>query len=305
MAMLGGGNTGITRSAPKATAPRQTSLIQRAGATPSSARSSGVLKAPSPVVRPQTGGTTLVSRAKTAGRAPIQQSTRTSAPAPAPSTSYGRSGTGTVSSFAASPGGFDGGGASGGGDFASAQSFAAPIEPPGPKPWEQLSGSEQTDYLAGDGTFAAQQAALQRQLEDEEAAADRESNDFGQEILRTLRNMGFMGANFKADDAKDQYAVEGGGFDAENRLGAYGQAFGNQENDFASRGMLDSSGYDRGFGDLRNSFDQQRGDVMDSFTTFMNNAMGRRKEARNTNVSDVGRAKADAIARRAATLGLI
>lgn len=62
-----------------------------------------------------------------------------------------------------------------------------------------------------------------------------------------LRNLGY-----------DQGA---GRWDRGNRLGAYGQAMNNQTNDFASRGLMNSSLYANALADLEGSFTQQLGDL--------------------------------------------
>ena len=62
-----------------------------------------------------------------------------------------------------------------------------------------------------------------------------------------LRNLGY-----------DQGA---GRWDRGNRLGAYGQAINNQTNDFASRGLMNSSLYANALADLEGSFTQQLGDL--------------------------------------------
>lgn len=212
-------------------------------------------------------------------------------------------------------GGFSGGGGSfgGGGGVSSASagglgtssvgtlsSFAAPMEPPAPLPWDQMDKSAQEDYLSGDATFVAQRAALLQQLADQESALNRDVDDYGLDTEKTMRNLGLRGGRFMAD--KDVF--EGGEWNPDDRIGAYGMSFGNQENDFGARGMLDSSGYDRAFGDLNTSFNRQKGDIIDALGTFVRNANQRKTEARNTNQADVTRARADAIARRAANLGL-
>jgi len=163
-----------------------------------------------------------------------------------------------------------------------------------------MDETAQEDYLAGDATFVAQRAALLQQLADQESALNSDVDNYGLDVEKTMRNLGLRGGRF--DATKDVF--EGGEWNPDDRIGAYGMSFGNQENDFGARGMLDSSGYDRSFGDLNTSFNRQKGDVVDALGTFVRGANQRKTEAKNNSQADERRARADAIARRAANLGL-
>lgn len=194
-----------------------------------------------------------------------------------------------------SGGGSFGGGAAGGAlGGMTVTSAAAPMsvpEPPKPRTWEELSEAERTDYLKGDATYTAQQSALEQELQNLIAELGLQRTNYQTDYTSALSNMGWN---------QDQNS-----FDPKNLLGAYGASYANQENDFANRGMLDSSGYANALTNLNTSFDKQKGDLDNSRSNFLRELQTRETGARNTNTQDIQRARADAIARRAAREGLV
>jgi hypothetical protein len=181
--------------------------------------------------------------------------------------------------------------------YPAAQSMAAPmsVAPPPAAPtakkWEELGANEQTDYLKGDATYVAQQAALQSELQNLLSELALQRTNYDADHNNALRNLG--------------WSQERNDFDPENPLGAYGAAYNNQENDFASRGMLDSSAFSEALTNLDTSFDKQLGDINSARTRFGSELDMRKQSAENTRKQDEQRARADAIARRAASLGLV
>lgn len=274
------------------------SLISRSGARTSSPSYTPT----SPQVSPSPTFRT------TSYRAPSSPSVSTRTASTASRAPISRSSSSGGGSWSGGGGSWSGGGSSAPSNFSGGigtssvgtlSSFATP-EPPPPPMWDELDAQAQEDYLAGDATFVAQRAALIQQLADQEASLESDIDNYGIDTEKTMRNLGWRGGKYDPKENK----FGGGNWDPEDRIGAYGMAFGNQENDFAARGMLDSSGYDRAFGDMNTSFNRQRGDVMDALGTFLRNAEQRRGEFRNNKESDERRARADAIARRAASLGI-
>lgn len=246
------------------------------------AATSNASRAASNASRTAARAKTTAANARTAGRNATATAQRaTAAPRASTAGSAGYAGAG-----AAGYGG--GGGGFGGGGIAPT---SAPVEPPTPKKWEDLSEKEQTDYLAGDATYSAQEAALQTELENLMAELAMQRTNYETDYNSALTNLGWN--------------TETESFDPNNMLGAYGMSFNNQQNDFAGRGMLDSTAYANALTDLGTSFDRQRGDLSNAQSNFMRELDTRQEGAERTNVQDLQRARADAIARRAAREGII
>jgi len=160
-----------------------------------------------------------------------------------------------------------------------------------PRKWEDLSEQEQNDYLKGDATYVAQSGALEQELKNLIAELGLQRTNYNTDFNSALSNLGW--------DTKTN------SFDPRNLLGAYGASYSNQENDFAGRGMLDSSAYAQALENLGTSFNKQKGDLETARGNFLRELETRETGAKNTHTQDLQRARADAIARRAAREGLI
>lgn len=196
----------------------------------------------------------------------------------------------TVSPYTSAPIQNSGGGSSGGsyggstGGVYGGTSFAAAAPPP---PSEE-------DYLAGDSGYQAQLAALIKALElyksDDTAERTRYETDYSE----GLRNLGWT---------RDDPATEGvdeSAWNWEDQNTASGRAYQNQLNDFASRGMLQSSGYGRAVNDLQRSFNDQLGSTNRARTDFLSQRDRDLAAYQNENTSASQQARAEALARRAA-----
>lgn len=113
------------------------------------------------------------------------------------------------------------------------------------------------DFLAGDDGYKAQLASLMAALEgfetEQKAGRSRFDTDFSQGINSlgfkpTANNFGGVGASAGADGT---VTTTGGEFDYDDENTAAGRGAISQMNDFASRGMLQSSDFGRAT-DLRN-----------------------------------------------------
>lgn len=280
MAALVRADSGGPAPKKKIVAPKNATWTGNKGST-SAARTAGTVRAPSGAGTTYYAGRRVPIRASTAKRAPVAQRTASPAPArlaPAP-TNYGG-------------GDVWGGSTGGGGGGISAFSAPAPPPPPPPPPrWEDLSEADQKAYLNSDATYMAQEGSLKQELENLIAELALQRKNYGAEHGNTLRNLG--------------WSQELNAFDPNNALGAYGMAFGNLQDDFASRGMLDSSAFAEGLGNLNTSFNNQLSDINNAKTRFEGELTTREQGARQSHTQDLNRARADAIARRAAKLGLV
>lgn len=123
------------------------------------------------------------------------------------------------------------------------------------------------DYLASDAMFQAQKNALQTALDAylSDSAAQRQTyeTNYGD----SLRKLGFTGDRGTLDKAKwdpndqrfevNDAPVQGFGWNETDNLTASGRGFENALNDFASRGMLQSSAYGRARNDLMRNLNEQ------------------------------------------------
>lgn len=123
------------------------------------------------------------------------------------------------------------------------------------------------DYLASDSMFQAQKNALQAALDAylSDSAAQRQS--YNTNYGESLRKLGFTGDKGALDKAKwnqeagrfeiDNAPAQGFGWNETDNLTASGRGFENALNDFASRGMLQSSAYGRARNDLMRNLNEQ------------------------------------------------
>lgn len=204
-----------------------------------------------------------------------------SAPAPAPSaparTFSGGSGGGTV-----------GTNASGQAGTVSAQATSAPATP-------QISPE---DWINSDAAYQAESAGYKNTLDNAMADLLTRRTNYDTDFTQTMKNLGW---SWGGDKNGDLSSLASGKWDPSNRLGAYGSGLYNLNNDFASRGMLDSSFY----GDAQNNFNTDFGN---QFAGLVNQRQGQTKSftdqqnaANNTYQNALAQARAASLARRDVT----
>lgn len=177
----------------------------------------------------------------------------------------------------------------------SSQSFGGSpgggfVEPPAP------AVPTEADYLAGDSTYQATLAALKKQLQNFNSDITSQRNNRKLDYDKSLKDLGYVAPDPNARGA-------GPNWNWQDTLTASGRANQNQLNDFASRGMLQSSGYADSFQDLtRSLLDQYTG--IDQANTQFNTDLDRQvARAKDENTSASQAARAEAIMRRAAQYG--
>lgn len=123
------------------------------------------------------------------------------------------------------------------------------------------------DYLASDAMFQAQKNALQTALDAYLADSAAQRQTYETNYGDSLRKLGFTGDKGLLDKAKwdptdqrfevDNAPVQGFSWNETDNLTASGRGFENALNDFASRGMLQSSAYGRARNDLMRNLNEQ------------------------------------------------
>lgn len=169
-----------------------------------------------------------------------------------------------------------GGGSSGGGGGVAPMAAPAPVS--------------EEDYLAGDSAYQAQIAALARALQDFQADDTAKRTQYNTDFGTTLKNLGYNEGT-KAWATGDTNT-------------AAGRSYQNQLNDFAGRGLLQSSLYGTAVDNLMRSLNDQLSGINTAKTNFLSDQDRALSQYKNQNTLDSQQARAEALARRAAGLSL-
>lgn len=210
------------------------------------------------------------------------------APAPAPAPSYynGDSGGNNYSSQ------YIGGGGGGG-------SFAAAAPAPSVDPTQWLNAG-------GDAAYQAQIAALTKALSNYESDNTAQSSKYDVDYGTSLKNLGWAGAaDGMVDDPSTPSVDESkGSWNLQDQNTASGRAYQNQLNDFASRGLLQSSLYGEANNNLMRSLSDQLTGLDTAKTNFMDDLTRQLTTYKDQNNASQQQAKADALARYSAQFGI-
>jgi hypothetical protein len=203
--------------------------------------------------------------------APTQPKSRppvpyTPTPAPTPTT-YGDSGSN-----------YDGGGGDPGTLFDSGQNQA----------------DSEMDYLSGDGSYQAQLAALIRAASDYDTDVTSQKTKYDVDYGDALKNLGFIQDDPGTADANESKWNFG------DLNTAAGRSFQNQRNDFAGRGMLQSSLYGTANDNLTRSLNDQLGSVNNAKQSFFDDISRQQGSYKTENTLAQQQARASALDRRAA-----
>ena len=201
-------------------------------------------------------------------------------PQPKSSPSYGGGGSyGGGSRSYSGGGGYGGGGGGGGGVGSLSAQSAIPSE---------------SDYLKGDATYQATISALAKQLANFNTDIDTQLSNRKVDYDKALQQLGYI---MPAKGATE------GTWNFEDQMSAAGRAYQAMLNDFASRGMIQSSGYGEAQNDLTRTLNEQFKGLETSNKQFIDD-MGRQKtKAADENTAAQQAARAEAILRRAAQYG--
>lgn len=150
------------------------------------------------------------------------------------------------------------------------------------------------DYLAGESGYQAQLAALMRALSDYTADDTAQRTKYAGDYSEATKNLGWRDPDGDGPGA--------GNWDLEDLNTASGRGYQNQINDFASRGMLQSSLYGEANDNFMRSMNDQLGSMGQAKTDFLSDRDRQLNSFKGENTLSQQQARAEAIARRAAGL---
>lgn len=140
------------------------------------------------------------------------------------------------------------------------------------------------EWLAGDSAYADQVASTQRSLADTLADSQKQRRDYDTSYNDDLRQLGWNGQGWNTADPLTQS----------------GKAFSGQTNDFAARGMLQSTGYGDAITNTTRQFNQQVSDAAQARTQY-DSGLDSLDAANQAQTQDsITQAKRAAIARKSA-----
>lgn len=171
---------------------------------------------------------------------------------------------------------------------------AAP-KPAAPKPPAKPVAPSETDWLAGDATYQATLAALAKQLSNFNTDLDTQLGNYGTNYASSLKDLGYTPG---LDGAA-------GTWNFEDPLTASGRANENLVNDFAARGMLQSTGYADAQNQLQTSLMDQLNQLNTARDQFSGGLANQRSAFTDQTDTAKQQALAESIARRAAKFGLM
>lgn len=144
------------------------------------------------------------------------------------------------------------------------------------------------EYLANeDGVYTAQMAALDAAFNSLNTDLDAQDQNYTTTYNKNLKDLGWDGQGWSMDP-----------------MTAYGSAFTSNKNDFAARGLFDSSGYADSRENLDRNFLDQRTGMETAKQQFGSDIIRQREAGTADKGANAARAKADALARYQALYGL-
>lgn len=189
-------------------------------------------------------------------------------------------------------------GGGGGGGFSAPQT-STPVLPPPTPPTPPPPSID--DYLGADPLYKSQTSALEEALKRFQAEVGgldasgkwvngAQGNAYEQDFNRNLNDLG--------------WDSESNSWDQNDKLTSYGSSYGNQIDDFASRGMLESSAYQEAVNNLLRGFTDQKSNMEQGKNTYMGDLLEQFKTAQSDTNTGRDQARTEAIYRRAQEYGL-
>lgn len=161
------------------------------------------------------------------------------------------------------------------------------------------TGQTDADYLAGDSQFQLQLAALQKALADEQTDTGAQQTKYNTDYSDALKNLGYL------QDDPTTPNVNEGAWNFQDTNTSAGRSFQNQQNDFAGRGLLQSSLYGQANDNLTRSLNDQLSSTNSAKQSFMDDLARQQSTFQNDNQNQTQQARIDALARRAAGVSLV
>lgn len=225
--------------------------------------------------------------------------------------------------------GVSGGGLMRDGQSISGQTATAPVtgNPPGapvydPGPMDAFGSPVKSDeeYLKADSVFQAQKNALQAALDAYLADTEAQKQTYNTNYGESLRKLGFTGDQGALDKAKWDATENNGQGRWEDTEGnpfagkidwnqtdtntASGRGFENALNDFAARGMLQSSAYQRAYNNLQRQLSEQLSSTAGAKQTAMGEFDRAQAAKKSEKTTSEATASQEALARIKAAYGI-
>ena len=160
------------------------------------------------------------------------------------------------------------------------------VQPAAVAPPAMPSIPTEDDFLGGDTTYLSQQAALKAALENYMSQMDQQKSQYGTDYTAKVDQLGY--------DLNDP----------SNARGMFKRSIGDQENDFASRGLLQSGLFGNARDELNSDFQSRANDMLRAKTQFETGLGTDLTNFQSEQGLTLDRARADALARRAAQFAL-
>lgn len=156
----------------------------------------------------------------------------------------------------------------------------------------------QDDYLAGDSAYQAQLASLQRALQDWTADDTAQRTKYNTDYSQSLKDLGWMD-----DDPTTVNAVDPG-WNQNDLNTASGRSIQNQLDDFASRGMLQSTAFATAKDNLLRQFNDQKSTIDKAKADYLADRDRQLLAQQHSEQDSINQAKAASLARMASGLAL-
>lgn len=186
------------------------------------------------------------------------------------------------------------GGALGTSDTGVVGESAAPVEEEIPAPVPMSDD----DWWNQDASFQTESGGLKSVLDNALSDLARKRSNYDTDFSSTLKNLGW---DWEGDTIGDLGSVGAGKWDPTNQLGAYGQGNQNLTNDYASRGLMDSSFFGDALTNYNTDFNNQFANLNQGraqFQTEYGDNTGQGASANSEYQNALQRARQSSLARR-------
>ena len=177
-------------------------------------------------------------------------------------------------------------GVGGGGNAGAMAAMAAPAP--------QMTDAE---YLSGDSQYQLQMAALAKALGDQSIDNTAQQTRYNTDYSGAVKNLGWM----QDDPTTPQ---DEGAWNFQDQNTASGRAFQNQQNDYAGRGMLQSSAYGTANDNLTRSLNDQLTSTNTAKNSFLADLARQQSTFASDNMNQGKQAQIEALTRRASGVSL-
>lgn len=155
------------------------------------------------------------------------------------------------------------------------------------------------DWYLQDSAYISAEAAAKAARDQALAGYGRDRDSTNRGYGDGLRNLGRRWEDQNNNGYADDDELEASTWDSSNPLGAYGQAYKNTQDDFTSRGLMDSSFFVDAMSDLDNSFDTQYGDMNSARQEALAELLAQEESSKSDYNSAIAAERANSAQRRA------